>query len=157
MANTETNRYLALGDALHTYPARCGGAQGGGDGVILGEADRWALADDLRGCDDCGANTTGGITMANETIELTNVLETGAQACERHEGWPLHAANECERLAGVRPYTRDVRCSICDQEWDERVAVSQHLGCRSLPSGRPASPLISYRKGEGWVEIVSAD
>lgn len=53
------------------------------------------------------------------TITLTNLdLLDASEICTIHDGWPTHALAECDLLAGIRFFSLDWRCSICDLAWD---------------------------------------
>lgn len=58
-----------------------------------------------------------------ETIILS---ENPASICQRHEWWPLHGTDECEKLDGTRGGYRRL-CSVCDERWD-----ASHLHCGSV-------------------------
>ena len=90
-------------------------------------------------------------------ITLTDPMTTDTYACEAHPGWPLHIITDCAGLAGVRPYTRDHRCSICGLEWSPNVLVSQHSGCaleRADGSRAYATCLLFVRKGDDWEQVT---
>lgn len=93
--------------------------------------------------------------MTTTNIELTDPYLSTVRACEGHDGWPLHINTECAKLAGVRPFSERVECSVCGQMWGAG-AVSHHERCATLgdnDSRDYARPLLFVRRGEDWVEI----
>ena len=95
------------------------------------------------------------------TITLVNpeAYYATEHACEAHPGWPLHLTTECRLLAGVRPFSEHIACSVCDLEWGVG-AVSQHERCARLTDSGDrefAQPAISYQRGDGHVTIHVTD
>lgn len=91
------------------------------------------------------------------TITLTDPFNSTAWACEAHSGWPLHLVSECDRLAGVQPFSEHIACSVCGLAWGGG-AVSAHLACANLRSDGqriPASPVVTYLSADEPVVIES--
>ena len=97
--------------------------------------------------------------MATITLHNPEYADTPADICLGHNGWPEHEISDHAALAGITPYSRDVRCDVCDLEWDERFA-QQHTGCRALYSDGSrvcATPIITYRRRDELVTIAYPD
>lgn len=89
-------------------------------------------------------------------ITLTDPYASSERVCDyewaNHGRLPVHVASECHLLAGLNPRSRDVRCSVCGQEWNEGVVYARHWHCAFMGSDgqrEAAHPIITY----GDVEI----
>ena len=93
------------------------------------------------------------ITLTHEDLIPTPSI------CMIHNGWPVHSVDDHELLKDIRPFSEDLRCSVCDLEWG-RGAVSQHESCRTIMSDgnvRYAYPRSLWQRGDNVVEIEYTD
>lgn len=104
--------------------------------------------------------TNPELYTATDARQICGVTDELAGRNGPHAGYPIHLASECGLLAGLIPYSEDVRCSVCDQRIDTRFGFGQHERCAWLGRNGErtyAQPVVTFRTADGEIEIRTAE
>lgn len=94
-----------------------------------------------------------------EVDHICGVWDELAGRKGKHPGLPVHLESECHLLAGLVPYSEDVRCSVCGQRVNPHFGFGQHEHCAWLERDGTrvyARPVVTYRAADGEIEITNA-